>query len=82
MSNTHECPNCGNTEELRWGEVNLYCPSCDTIAYSITIHRSELIPGGNGAIIGLSDDFPDRQFLVVPQSIDGDAPVDKSTDVV
>jgi hypothetical protein len=35
--------------------------------YEFTIHRSELIPGGNGARIGFSDDFPGKQFLIVPQ---------------
>jgi hypothetical protein len=33
---------------------------------SITVHRSELVPGGHGARIGYSDDHPDRQFLVIP----------------
>lgn len=33
---------------------------------SITVHRSEPIPGGQGARLGYSDDHPDRQFLVIP----------------
>lgn len=34
--------------------------------YNITIDRSELIPGSNGARMGFSDAFPDRRFLVIP----------------
>jgi hypothetical protein len=33
----------------------------------VTIHRSELIPGGRGARIGYSDDHPDKVFLVIPE---------------
>jgi hypothetical protein len=39
----------------------------EIITHTITIHRSELIPGGGGARIGYSDDYPDRQFLVIPE---------------
>lgn len=37
----------------------------EIIEGKITLHRS--IPGGNGAAIGHSDDYPDRQFLVIPK---------------
>ena len=40
--------------------------SDDVEAFTFTINRSELIPGGHGARIGFSDEFPDRQFLIVP----------------
>jgi len=36
------------------------------VTYEITLHRTELIPGGNGARIGWSDDYPDKQFLIIP----------------
>jgi hypothetical protein len=36
-------------------------------ARSFTLHRTELIPGGNGALRGFSDDHPDRQFLLIPK---------------
>ena len=36
--------------------------------YTITLHRTELIPGGMGARLGRSDDFPDRQFLILPKT--------------
>lgn len=36
------------------------------LATNITIDRSELIPGSNGARYGFSDAFPDRKFLVIP----------------
>lgn len=39
----------------------------DVETVSITMHRSELIPGGNGALIAYSDDFPDKQFLIIPK---------------
>lgn len=32
----------------------------------ITLHRTELIPGGGGARVGFSDDFPGKQFLIIP----------------
>jgi hypothetical protein len=35
--------------------------------YEIRVHRTELIPGGNGALLGFSDDHPDRQFLIIPE---------------
>lgn len=35
-------------------------------ATNITIDRSELIPGSDGARMGFSDAFPDRRFLVIP----------------
>lgn len=38
----------------------------DDIKYTITLHRTQLIPGGMGALIGFSDDYPDRQFLCMP----------------
>jgi hypothetical protein len=38
----------------------------DVVTYEITLHRTELIPGGNGARIGWSDDYPDKQFLIIP----------------
>jgi hypothetical protein len=41
-----------------------------TEQFDITIHRSQLIPGGHGARIGFSDDFPDRQFLIIPERPD------------
>jgi hypothetical protein len=41
--------------------------SDDIETFEFTIHRTELIPGGNGALIGYSDDFPDKQFLIVPK---------------
>lgn len=34
---------------------------------AFTIDRSEFISGGNGARVGFSDDFPDRQFLFIPK---------------
>lgn len=34
--------------------------------FNITIERSELIPGSNGARMGYSNAFPDRQFLIIP----------------
>lgn len=40
----------------------------DVVTCEFTIHRSELIPGGNGARIGFSDDFPGKQFLIIPQA--------------
>jgi hypothetical protein len=33
----------------------------------ITLHRTELTPCGNGARLGFSDDFPDKQFLILPE---------------
>lgn len=36
------------------------------VEYSVTIHRSELIPGGMGARVGVSDDHPGRVFVVIP----------------
>ena len=45
----------------------------DVFGYSITVHRSELLPGGRGALIGYSDDYPDHQFLVIPK-VDDDQP--------
>lgn len=41
----------------------------DIIEGEIIVHRSELIPGGNGARIGTSDDHPGLQFLVIPQDL-------------
>ena len=38
-----------------------------TLNFTLTFQRSELIPGGNGALIAFSDDFPDKQFLIIPQ---------------
>jgi len=49
------------------------CPHCAEEAAGgfgigdITIHRSELVPGGMGARFGYSDDFPDRVFLIIPE---------------
>lgn len=39
----------------------------DFVEYEITIHRSELIPGAEGARVGYSDDFPGKKFLILPQ---------------
>lgn len=39
--------------------------SAELATYNITIDRSELIPGSNGARYGYSDAFPDRKFLVI-----------------
>jgi hypothetical protein len=36
--------------------------------YEITLHRAQLILGGGGAYLGFSDEFPDKQFLIVPQN--------------
>ena len=45
--------------------------SDDTETYTITIHRSEFIPGGNGARIGYSDDHPDLMLLFIPKPAPG-----------
>jgi hypothetical protein len=45
-------------------------PSTPEEEFTFTIHRSDLIPGGNRARIGFSDDFPDRQFLLIPENDD------------
>lgn len=39
----------------------------EVVEHTITMHRSELIPGGNGARIGYSDDHPGKQFLIIPE---------------
>ncbi|WP_155726900.1 hypothetical protein [Mycobacterium avium] len=44
--------------------------AADTITYELTVHRSELIPGGNGARIGTSDDHPGLQFLIIHKEED------------
>ena len=36
----------------------------ETVTHSITLHRTRTLP--HGVILGYSDDFPDRQFLIVP----------------
>lgn len=36
----------------------------------IQLHRTELLPGGFGAMVGFSDDYPDRQFLLIPKKDD------------
>lgn len=59
------CPKCGWPDYLRKHECG------ETESYEITIHRSELIPGGNGARIGYSGDFPGKQFLFIPQPVSG-----------
>lgn len=41
-------------------------PTAETVTHSITFQRTELIPGGRGAMLAYSDDFPDKQFLIVP----------------
>lgn len=40
----------------------------DDDVIELTMHRSQFIPNGNGAILAFSDDFPDRQFLFIPKS--------------
>ena len=35
-------------------------------SYEITLHRTEYLLGGGGIMLGFSDDFPSRQFLIVP----------------
>ncbi len=42
-------------------------------SYEFTINRSELVPGGRGARLGFSDEFPDRQFLIIPKSDSGES---------
>jgi hypothetical protein len=42
----------------------------DVASFDITIHRSELIPGGNGARIGYCNDLPGRVFLIVPEALE------------
>jgi hypothetical protein len=36
-------------------------------SFEVTLHRTHLIPGANGALLGFSDDHPDRQFLIIPE---------------
>ena len=37
------------------------------VSYEFTIHRTEPISGLLGAMYGFSDEFPDKQFLIIPQ---------------
>lgn len=37
----------------------------DVESFEITFQRTEPIPGG--AILAFSDEFPDRQFLIIPE---------------
>jgi hypothetical protein len=39
----------------------------DVGVVNITMRRAEFVPGGGGAFIAYSDDFPDKQFLIVPK---------------
>lgn len=57
------CPRCGWPNWLREHE----CSGSEVVTYEGILHRTELIPGGNGARIGYSNDFPGRQFLIIPK---------------
>ncbi len=37
-------------------------------SFKITLHRTELIPDGNGAMWGYSADYPGKQFLIFPSN--------------
>jgi hypothetical protein len=40
----------------------------DNETFDITLHRTELVPGGNGIRLGYSDNHPGRQFLIIPKN--------------
>jgi hypothetical protein len=72
------CPGCGLSMALsaHGGALPSITPppvprgdTGDTIVRRIRLDRTELIPGACGALIGYSDQFPDKQFLVIPSEV-------------